>query len=194
LLSGLEWKLGQVLHVVAPTLWVKLTRRAQVPGFEKEGHFVRASLIHDLCRNYMVPQLQAVRQIAPNRRLIAKMDIIGDHYTLAVGQSIPLINLNNKLGFKEAWFKPELQIGADMRAMAPTVKVLVGDDDYKGALPTRSFCPFFSHSNLIVVDRENSSGVFCLNFFTACFLACAWKCAIVCMTCASENSWRCRLK
>jgi hypothetical protein len=139
LLADLEWKLGQVLHVVGPTLWVKLTRRAQVPGFEKDGHFVRASLIHDLCRNYMVPQLQAVRQIARNRRLVANMDILGDQYTLAVGQRIPLINLNNKLGFKEASFTPELQIGVDMRAMAPTVKVLVSDDDYQGALPTHSF-------------------------------------------------------
>lgn len=123
-----------MLHVVAPTLWVKLTRRAQVPGFEGEGHFVRASLIHDLCRNYMVPQLQAVRQIARGKRLVGNMDIIGDQYTLAVGQRIPLINLNNKLGFKEASFSPELQIGVDMRAMAPTVKLLVADDDYKGVL------------------------------------------------------------
>lgn len=81
----------------------------------------------------MVPHLQAVRQIAQGRRLVANMDIIGDHYTVAVGQRIPLINLDNKLGFKEASFSPELQIGVDMRAMAPTVKVLVSDDDYKGA-------------------------------------------------------------
>lgn len=159
LLADLEWKLGQVLHVVAPTLWVKLTRRAQVPGFEGEGHFVRASLVHDLCRNFMVPQLQAVRQVAQGRRLVANMDIIGEQYTVAVGQRLPLINLTNKLGFREASFSPELQVGVDMRAMAPTVKVLVSDDDYKGV--RLSCCVLFSfHCCSLEAQRPAVGGDF----------------------------------
>lgn len=137
LLADLEWKLGQVLHVVAPTLWVKLTRRTQVPGFEGEGHFVRGSLVHDLNRNHMVPEVHAVRQVSRGRRLVATMNVFSQQYTVAVGQRIPLVNLKNKMGFQEASFTPELQIGVDMHAMAPTVKLLVSDDDYKGTPPVK---------------------------------------------------------
>ena len=97
----------------------------------------------------MVPQLQAVRQVSEGRRLVANMDIIGEQYTVAVGQRLPLINLNNRFGFKEASFNPELQIGVDMRAMAPTVKVLVSDDDYKGvALHLQLPCCIFAQLHL----------------------------------------------
>lgn len=132
LLGDLDYKLGQILHIVAPTLWVKLTRRACVPGFDGEGHFVRASVIHDICRNCMVPQLTAVRQLAGGRRIIAHMDIIRDKYTVSLGQKVPLLNLDNKLGFKQCTLSPEVQVGVDMRAMVPTVRVLLSDDDYKG--------------------------------------------------------------
>lgn len=131
-LSDVDWQLGKFMRVAAPTLWLRLTRRVKLPGFDGDGHFIRASIVHDVCRNCMIPRLTAVRQVANRTRIIADADVLADQFRVMIGQQVPLANMTNKAGFKQLHFTPEVRLGVDVRALAPTIDVLLSDDDYTG--------------------------------------------------------------
>eukprot|EP00892_Ulva_mutabilis_P001544 jgi/Ulvmu1/11390/UM075_0052.1 len=131
-LSDLDWQLGKLMRVAAPTLWLRLSRRVHLPGFDGDGHFVRASIIHDVCRNCMIPRIQAVRQVADSTRIIADADVLADQFRVMIGQQVPLLDVSGKAGFKKLKFSPEVRLGVDVRALAPTIDVLLSDDDYSG--------------------------------------------------------------
>lgn len=120
-LSDVDWQLGKFMRVAAPTLWLRLTRRVKLPGFDGDGHFIRASIVHDVCRNCMIPRLTAVRQVANRTRIIADADVLADQFRVMIGQQVPLANMTNKAGFKQLHFTPEVRLGVDVRALAPTI-------------------------------------------------------------------------
>lgn len=120
-LSEVDWQLGKFMKVAAPTLWLRLTRRVKMPGFDSDEHFVRASIVHDVCRSCMIPRVTAVRQVSDRTRIIADADVLADQFRVLIGQQIPLLDLSNKAGFKRLHFTPEVRLGVDMKALAPTV-------------------------------------------------------------------------
>lgn len=84
----------------------------------------------------VVPHIWAVRQVSPSQRVIAYADLVRETIRICYGQRMPLLNAKRRLGFRRLTFQPEVQLGVDVLALAPTVSVLVGDDDYAGCAVT----------------------------------------------------------
>jgi len=134
------------MRVAAPTLWLRLTRRVKLPGFEGDGHYVRASIIHDVCRNCMIPRLTAIRQVTAKTRIIADADVLAEQFRVMIGQQIPLLDISNKAGFKKLQFSPEVRLGVDVRALAPTV----------GAVASCHVGPGAWHANSCASHRKSA--------------------------------------
>lgn len=69
----------------------------------------------------MIPRLTAVRQVTEKTRIIADADVLADQFRVMIGQQVPLLDVSSWAGFKRLKFSPEVRLGVDVRALAPTV-------------------------------------------------------------------------
>eukprot|EP01025_Chloroclados_australasicus_P056131 TRINITY_DN689_c0_g4_i1.p1 TRINITY_DN689_c0_g4~~TRINITY_DN689_c0_g4_i1.p1 ORF type:complete len:281 (-),score=23.55 TRINITY_DN689_c0_g4_i1:184-1026(-) len=130
LLSNVNIKLGQLLHVVAPTLWLKLTRRIQINGDPDRGQWLRATMMLNAKDQVLSPEILFVRQLNPSRRVLAHFDFTS--MAVVAAQRIKLIGFQNRLGFKVAEVAPEVGLGVDLLNLAPVIHMNFSDDDFTG--------------------------------------------------------------
>ena len=132
LLSQVDYRLGSLFAIVDPTMWTKVTHKFVFKDDKNREEFVRSSVLHDLCRSTVAGRLTAVKQLAGGRRIIAVADTVRKQARICLGQRVPLLDIQNRGGLKAAELAPEVQLGVDLLTFAPSVSVLLSDDDYKG--------------------------------------------------------------
>jgi hypothetical protein len=127
---------GDFLKVVNPSVWARVTRRWQFTGTPDRGQALRTTCVWDACNMVLAPQLTMIRDFTRNTRALAQLDVLITPVRpqLAIGQRLRLFECQNQWGFKQLKVAPELQLGVDLHAMEPTIKVVMDDDDFKGVV------------------------------------------------------------